>query len=315
MEPGFELGLELAAASRRDDSTEDLVAVEHEERRHLVDVEPSREIGPPVDGYLHELEGLVVSAPLQHLGDESLCSAALSRSGRLEEDELRSRARLLLVGLRDDGHTLRVPVPRPTESPERVGFCCRGKASRMTRAEWTYELPPITGDNVWLEEYLVYDSEGQTAGKVFAVLELHGRRWLGIERSQLPGRHDRRAVLFDSIVEIDHENTAIHLDLGAEEVEGALELDPAKGVQQGGEAARLTRVPPPELPRATDLRAAPAGTRLPVVATLAGILGTLALLAVFIFWGAGGDSSALPYFAVPGVLLAVSAVLGARPRR
>lgn len=54
-----------------------------------------------------------------------------------------------------------------------------------------------------------------------------------------------------------------------------------------------------------------------LAAGLAGILGTLALLAVFIFWGAptGGDSSALPYFAVVAVLLAVSAVLGARSQR
>jgi hypothetical protein len=54
-----------------------------------------------------------------------------------------------------------------------------------------------------------------------------------------------------------------------------------------------------------------------IVAGLAGSLGTLALLAVFVFWGApaGGDSSALPYFAVPVILLAVSAVLGVRSQR
>lgn len=54
-----------------------------------------------------------------------------------------------------------------------------------------------------------------------------------------------------------------------------------------------------------------------IVSGLAGILGTLALLAVFIFWGApaGGDPSALPYFAVVGGLLAVSAVLGVRSQR
>ncbi len=54
-----------------------------------------------------------------------------------------------------------------------------------------------------------------------------------------------------------------------------------------------------------------------IVSGLAGILGTLALLAVFVFWGAptGGDSAALPYFAVVVLLLTVSAVLGVRSQR
>jgi hypothetical protein len=47
-----------------------------------------------------------------------------------------------------------------------------------------------------------------------------------------------------------------------------------------------------------------------VVASLASVIGLLALLAVFIFWGAGNSSAALPYFAVPGVLFVVSAVFG-----
>lgn len=45
-------------------------------------------------------------------------------------------------------------------------------------------------------------------------------------------------------------------------------------------------------------------------ACLASVIGMLALLAVFIFWGAGNSTAALPYFAVPGVLWAVAAVCG-----
>jgi hypothetical protein len=48
------------------------------------------------------------------------------------------------------------------------------------------------------------------------------------------------------------------------------------------------------------------------ISPLAGVIGMLALLAVFIFWGASNSSDALPYFAVPGVLFALSAVLGYR---
>jgi hypothetical protein len=56
------------------------------------------------------------------------------------------------------------------------------------------------------------------------------------------------------------------------------------------------------------------------VASLAGVIGMLALLAVFVFWGASNSSDALPYFAVPGALFGLSAVtgyraLGVRPRR
>jgi hypothetical protein len=50
----------------------------------------------------------------------------------------------------------------------------------------------------------------------------------------------------------------------------------------------------------------------PVVASLAAAIGQLALLAVFVFWGASNSSDALPYFAVPGVLFAFSAALGFR---
>jgi hypothetical protein len=102
----------------------------------------------------------------------------------------------------------------------------------VARANWTYELPPVTGDSVWLEEYLVYDRDGDPAGKVFAVLEHEGRRWVGIERQHLPALHDRRVVPFEDAAETDHENLAVHLTLSAEEVEQALELDPGKGVEQ-----------------------------------------------------------------------------------
>lgn len=48
------------------------------------------------------------------------------------------------------------------------------------------------------------------------------------------------------------------------------------------------------------------------VAVVSSLVGMLALLAVFVFWGASDSPDALPYFAVPGGLFAVSAVLGYR---
>ncbi|HEY3550066.1 MAG TPA: hypothetical protein VGK69_03295 [Gaiellaceae bacterium] len=51
------------------------------------------------------------------------------------------------------------------------------------------------------------------------------------------------------------------------------------------------------------------------VSSLAGVIGMLALLGVFTFWGASNSSDALPYFAVPGVLFALAAVTGYRALR
>ena len=96
----------------------------------------------------------------------------------------------------------------------------------MTRADWTYELPSAPGDSVCLEDYLVYDSEGWPVGRAFAVLAREGIRWLGIEREPLPTRSDRRVVPFEEIDEIDHENVAVHLVLGPDDIEDARELDP-----------------------------------------------------------------------------------------
>ena len=183
----------------------------------------------------------------------------------------------------------------------------------MTRADWTYELPPMAGDSVWLEEYLVYDRDGEPAGKVFAVLEHEGRRWLGIEREHLPGRHDRRVVPFEAIRETDHENLAVHLALSGEEIEDAPALDPGKGVEQGGAARRITRVPQSELPpRRGPGAPGPVDRATILAAPLAALFGTLALLAVFVFWGASNSPAALPYFAVPGVLFGLAAFLGYR---
>jgi hypothetical protein len=188
-----------------------------------------------------------------------------------------------------------------------------GKPPLVTRADWTYELPPVTGDSVWLEEYLVYDRDGAPVGKVFAVLEHEGRRWLGIEREPLPMRHDRRALPFDAIEDLDHENLAVHLSLPADQLDDALELDPAKGVEQGGAARRIVEVPAGEQPPALDVGAAgPVDRGTALAAALVALIGLVALLAVFVFWGASSSSSALPYFAVPGALLLLAGVLALR---
>jgi hypothetical protein len=183
----------------------------------------------------------------------------------------------------------------------------------MRRVDWTYELPPVTGDSVWLEEYLVYDRDGAPVGRVFAVLEHEGHRWLGIEREPLPTRHDRRLIPFEVIEETDHENMAVHLALGPDDIEDALELDAGKGVEQGGEAQRVTSIPPDELPPRQDPDAmGPVDRGLLLGAAVLALFAVLALWAVFVFWGTSRSSAALPYLAVPAVLFGVAAFLGLR---
>ena len=183
----------------------------------------------------------------------------------------------------------------------------------VTRADWTYELPPATGDSVWLEGYLVYDRDGDLCGRVFAVLEHEGQRWLGIEGRRLPGRHDRRVVPFAQIHETDHENFAVQLALSAEEVDAALQLDSGKGVERGGAARRVTRVAAAELPsRRAPGAPGPVDRAAIFAGPLAALFGTLALLAVFTFWGASNSSDVLPYFAVPGVSFGLAFLLAYR---
>jgi hypothetical protein len=185
----------------------------------------------------------------------------------------------------------------------------------MARADWTYELPPATGDSVWLEEYLVYDADGSSVGRVFAVLEHEGRRWLGVEREPLPTRHDRRAVPFGAIAELDHENTAVHLTLGPDEIEETLELDPENGMEQGGEARRVTSIRLVELPPRPDRSGrAPVDRGLVLGAGLLALFGVLGLWAVFVLWGTGTASTALPLLAVPGLLFGAAAFLAWRAR-
>ena len=82
---------------------------------------------------------------------------------------------------------------------------------------------------------------------------------------------------------------------------------------QGGAARRVIEVPPAELPPPRHAGApGPVDRTLVMAAPLTALFGTLSLLAVFIFWGAGNSSAALPYFAVPGVLYGVAALLAYR---
>lgn len=188
-----------------------------------------------------------------------------------------------------------------------------GNRSLVGRADWTYELPPVTGDSVWLEEYLVYDREGEPAGKVFAVLEHGGRRYLGVEREHLPLRHDRRAVPFDAVREVDHEHVGVHLSLSAAELDEALELDPAKGIEQGGDARRVATAPAEETPRRLDAGAAGSvDNPIVIVAGMLLVVTTILTFTAVVVYGAHPTTPRLALFALPVASLLLTAVLSYR---
>jgi hypothetical protein len=171
----------------------------------------------------------------------------------------------------------------------------------MPRADWTYEVPPLGSGTIWVEEYLVYDAEGEPVGKVFAVLEHDGQLFLGIEREQLPLKHHRHAIPFDAIDEIDDEHAAIHLNLRT------LELDPDKNIEGGpADATRVTEVPPEHVPPATPPAPAVTGPvdRPPSYLSSLLVRGAgVALLAVGAIYGIHRTTTVALFFTVPAVIL------------
>jgi hypothetical protein len=114
----------------------------------------------------------------------------------------------------------------------------------VERADWTYELPPAAADPEWLENYTVYGSDGEGLGKVAAVVEHARRRYLIFDRSAVPFKHERVAVPFDRVANVDHDNYGVDLSVASDELERhALELDPDKGVEGGEAEARRVSEP------------------------------------------------------------------------
>lgn len=172
----------------------------------------------------------------------------------------------------------------------------------MSRAPWTYELPAAGGETGGLEEYVVYAAEGEPVGKVTVVLEAADDVYVVVDRGSPPLTHDRRAVPWETVADVDHSALAVTLAQPAAELDRALELDPDKAVEPEpgeqrarAEAVRVTRLPESVIPVTV-----PAGEPGPADRPFAygGALG-LGLLAVLfvlvgvalITAGAGGWSS------------------------
>jgi hypothetical protein len=187
----------------------------------------------------------------------------------------------------------------------------------MARATFSYEVRKIATDPVWVEDYVVRASDGESVGTVAAVLERDGERLLVVERGLVPVAQDRRVVPWRDVERIDHDALAVWLRLGeAQFLDGALELDPDRAVEEGEAEARRLREAPAELippPRADA--GGPVDKPTTTVAIVLAGLAAFALLAVAVVITATESTAALFLFAIPALLGAAAAVLGYRAYR
>ena len=190
----------------------------------------------------------------------------------------------------------------------------------MSKARWTYEQPPGGEGDVGLEEYVVYTTDGKPAGKVTAVLRRDDQLYLVVDRGSPPLSHDRRAVPWQEVADVDHGALGVILRLSPTELDRVEELDPARGVEPpagggstGAAAVRVTDLPADVAPGAS-VPGEPGPADRPVLYAAAlglGLVAVLSFLAVVALLSAGGDWLAF-FFLVPVLLGAASLFLGYR---
>jgi hypothetical protein len=138
-----------------------------------------------------------------------------------------------------------------------------------------------------------------------------------VDRGSPPFSHDRRAVPWDEVADVDHAGPAVKLRLSQSELDRAHQLDPDLGVEPGegvpAPELRTTDVPAEARPRTfpTDGRRVADRPHLYAAALGVGLLAALGLLgAVALVTAGGGDL--VPLFLVPILLGALALLLAYR---
>ena len=180
------------------------------------------------------------------------------------------------------------------------------------KATWTYEVPPAGADAAGLEDYLVAERGGETAGKVVAVVERGEARFVLFDSGAPPVAKERRAARWEDVAEIDHDTLTITLRIPLEET---LELDPDGEVEDGkAEAVRIT-----DLPRELTTPAAPERGPTDRPAYAGGIilfaLGLIALFALVLAASATDFTWEFALFAIPAAIIAIAALVAYRSWR
>ena len=173
-------------------------------------------------------------------------------------------------------------------------------------------MPPAGADAAGLEDYLVETRGGEPAGKVVALLERAGERFLLFDSGTPPVAKERRAARWEDIAEIDHDTLTITLQTSLDET---LELDPANEVEDGSaEAVRVTDLPQ-ELTRAAPPGAGPTDRPTYAIAVVLFALGLGGLLVLALAASATEFTWEFALVAVPVLLIAAAAVAAYRAWR
>jgi hypothetical protein len=180
------------------------------------------------------------------------------------------------------------------------------------RTSWTYEVPPAGADAAGLEDYMVATRDGEAVGKVVALVDRAGERYLVFDSGAPPVAKERRAARWENVAEVDHDTLTITLRTG---LDGAIELDPANEVEGGNaDAVRVT-----ELPRDLAPPAVPDHGPIDRPTYAAGIalfaLGLIALLALALAASATDFSWEFALFAIPVGLIAAAGLAAYRAWR
>lgn len=177
----------------------------------------------------------------------------------------------------------------------------------VERRDFTYERPPAGASSEGLEGYTLETARGDALGRVVAVLDHGGERWVAFSAGAPPLPGPLRAVPLADVADVDHD--ALVLSLRPGDV-ATVELDPERAVPaEEAEATRVTEVPggtpAPQPPHAGPRDRA----RGPVQVALF-VAGFFATMAVVALASTTGIAWLWAFLAVPAALLAAGLALG-----
>jgi hypothetical protein len=183
------------------------------------------------------------------------------------------------------------------------------------KATWTYQVPPAGADATGLEDYIVETREGEAAGKVIALLERDGDRYVVFDTGNPPVTRKRNAVPWRDVESVDHDTLTVRLSLTEGDLAATVELDPANEIEGGeAEAVRVTQLPR-EFTPSSGPEQGPTDRPTYIGAIAVFALGLIALLGLALIASSSDFTWEFALFLVPALFLAAAGVLAYRTFR